>query len=142
MAPIVWLIAGVALIAAEVLSGEFVLAMLGAGALATAGVAALGISIWLDVAVFAALSLGLVFFARPAVKRRVLVHRELQTNVDALVGAQATVVSTVDAHDGRVRIGGDVWSARSVDETEVLDQGQIVTVVEISGATAVVSAEL
>lgn len=138
---VLWLIAGVALIAAEVLSGEFVLVMLGAAALGAAGVAALGISIWLDLAVFAALSLGLVFFARPALKRRIHTQHELKTNVEALIGMRAVVESTVDAHHGRVRIGGDVWSARAFDETQIMEEGQTVTVMEISGATAVVWAE-
>lgn len=136
-----WLIAGVALVVGEVLSGEFVLVMLGAAALGAGAVSALPVPLWVDVAVFAALSLGLVFVARPVLKRRVLAQRELKTNVDALVGKSATVESTVDAHDGRVRIEGDVWSARALDETQVMDIGQTVTVMEISGATAVVWAQ-
>ncbi|CAM03053.1 membrane protein implicated in regulation of membrane protease activity [Saccharopolyspora erythraea NRRL 2338] len=138
---LLWLIAGVVLIAAEVLSGDFVLVMLGAGALAAAGASALGVPLGLDAAVFAALSLGLIFLARPALKRRMRVEHELKTNVDALVGHKAVVESTVDAHGGRVRIGGELWSARAFDETQVMHSGQTVTVMEISGATAVVWAE-
>ncbi|SFT94314.1 Membrane protein implicated in regulation of membrane protease activity [Actinopolyspora lacussalsi subsp. righensis] len=145
MAALVWLIAGVLLVAAEATSGEFVLLMLGLAAMGTAGAAALGAPLWLDAVIFAALSGGLVFLARPAVKRRLLRETtegiEPRTNVDALVGKRATVESTVDAHDGRVRIGGDVWSARSFDETQVLDVGRTVMVMEISGAVAVVWAE-
>lgn len=141
MAALLWLIAGVVLVAAEVISGELVLLMLGAAAVGTAGVAALGAPLWLDAVVFAALSGGLVLLARPALKRRLEQGSTVQTNVNALIGARATVESTVDAQDGRVRIGGDVWSARALDETQVLETGRTVTVMEISGAVAVVWAQ-
>ncbi|MDA3645511.1 NfeD family protein [Saccharopolyspora indica] len=139
---LLWLIAGVLLIAAEVLSGEFVLVMLGAAALAAAGSSALGAPLPVDAVVFAVLGLGLIFIARPALKRRLHNPLELKTNVDALVGKRAVAESTVDVHGGQVRIDGAVWSARALDETQVIEAGQTVTVIEIAGATAVVSAEL
>lgn len=141
MVPVVWLIIGLLLVAAETLSGDLVLAMLGIAALGAAGTAALGAPLWVDVLVFAALSLGLAVGARPALKRRFVVERELKTNVDALPGKRATVVEQVDHQGGRVRIEGDVWSARTTDEAQVLETGETVLVIEISGATAVVSAQ-
>jgi membrane protein implicated in regulation of membrane protease activity len=141
MAAVVWLIAGFALIAAEVLSGGFVLIMLGVGALVAAGFAALGGSIWLDVAVFAVTSLALTTLARPVLRRR-LHTAQVPTNVDALLGDKAIVISTVDAHGGKIKLRGELWSARAYDETEVLEPGQRVTVMNISGATAVVMGEL
>ncbi|GAB2751487.1 NfeD family protein [Salinifilum aidingensis] len=137
-AALLWLIAGVLLIGAEVLSGEFVLVMLGVAALGAAGAAALGAPLIVDAVVFAGLSVGLLLAARPALKRRFQVSRELPTNVDALVGRRALVRTRVDAHGGQVSINGDVWSARALDETQVYEAGQTVTVMEISGATAVV----
>ena len=59
-------------------------------------------------------------------------------NTEALEGQPAVVTETVDGDDGRVKIGGDIWSARSVDPAAVLEPGTHVTVVEIDGATAVV----
>ncbi len=138
---LLWLIAGVLLIGAEVLSGDFVLVMIGAAALGAAGSSALGMPLGVDVAVFAMLALGLVVLARPALKRHMIGQRELKTNVDALVGKQARVVSTVDVQGGQVRIDGQLWSARALDETQVVEAGRTVTVMEIAGATAVVWAE-
>lgn len=140
MAAIVWLIAGFLLIAAEVLSTDFVLIMLGMGALVAAGAAALGASIWLEVAAFAGTSIALIVLARPMIKRR-LHTAQVRTNVDALVGDRAVVVSRVDAHGGKVKLRGELWSARAFSETEVLEPGQAVTVMKISGATAVVLGE-
>ncbi len=67
-------------------------------------------------------------------------HQAL-TGTDALVGSSAVVVSKVDAHGGQVKIGGDTWSARSYDHGQVIEPGQRVTVMSISGATAVVFSE-
>jgi membrane protein implicated in regulation of membrane protease activity len=140
MAAVVWLVAGFLLIAAEVLTGGFVLIMLGVGALVAAGFAGLGASIWLEVAAFAAVSMALTTLARPVLKRR-LHSAHVRTNAEALVGDKAIVVSTVDAHGGKVKLRGELWSARAFDETEVLKPGQAVTVMNISGATAVVLGE-
>jgi membrane protein implicated in regulation of membrane protease activity len=140
MAAVVWLVAGFALIVAEVLTGGFVLIMLGVGALAAAGIAALDESIWLEVAVFAGISVALTTLARPVLKRRLHTTHVL-TNVDALLGDRAIVVSTVDAHGGKIKLRGELWSARAFDETEVLQPGDAVTVMTISGATAVVLGE-
>ncbi|MBB5953469.1 membrane protein implicated in regulation of membrane protease activity [Saccharothrix tamanrassetensis] len=137
MAALIWLILGVVLVAAEILSGDFVLVMLGLAALGAAGASALGADAVLGAAAFAVLALGLVVGARPVLKRRLESGLGHRSGVDALPGSTAVVVSTVDGHGGRVRIGGEVWSARSIDHA-VIEPGAEVTVVEISGATAVV----
>lgn len=141
MEALIWLVAGIVLVAAELLSGALVLLMIGGGALAAAASSALGAPVAVDVLVFAAGSLLLLFGARPALKHRVHRGLDTRTNVDALVGGKAMVLSTVDAHDGRVKIGGEVWSARCYDHDEVLEPGRTVTVMDISGATAVVWGE-
>jgi membrane protein implicated in regulation of membrane protease activity len=51
------------------------------------------------------------------------------------------VIHTVDAHGGKIKLRGELWSARAFDETEVLEPGRAVTVMNISGATAVVLGE-
>lgn len=140
MALAIWLVAGIVLIATEVLSGAFVLLMLGGGALAAAVSAALGAPPVVDALVFAVVSVLLLLVARPAIQRRMAAHQAV-TGTDALVGSPAVVVSQVDAHGGQVKIGGDIWSARSYDHGQVIDPGERVTVMSISGATAVVFAE-
>ncbi|ANN17704.1 hypothetical protein SD37_19995 [Amycolatopsis orientalis] len=139
---LIWLIAGILLIIAELLSGDLFLLMVGAGALFGAGSAALTGNPFIDVAVFAVASVGMLALVRPALKRRFLAGPDIKTNTDALIGARAIVVSTVDVEAGQVKLAGDVWSARSITEGEPIAPGTSVTVVEISGATAVVSADL
>lgn len=141
MAALIWLIAGIALFAAEVLSGDLVLVMLGAGAVSAAGASYLFDNQYVAVAVFSVVSLGMLVLARPALKRRFLLGPGVRTNADALIGAQALTLSPVDAQQGRVKLAGEEWSARSYIEGQTIEPGTTVTVVEIAGATAVVSAE-
>ncbi|TVT23082.1 NfeD family protein [Amycolatopsis rhizosphaerae] len=139
---LIWLIAGVVLMAAEVISGDLVLLMLGVGALVAAGSAALTGNAVIDVIVFAVASAGLLWLARPALKRRFLHTPVVRTGIEALVGKHGVVLSAVDNEGGgRIKLDGDVWSARSFIEGQRIEPGTKVTVVEISGATAVVSPE-
>ena len=138
-AALIWLIVGLVLIAAEVLSGDFVLLMLGGGALAAAGVSFFIGGPVVGAIAFALVSVLLVLAARPALKRRL--NRGIDNTVmhhKALVGTTAVVVARVDGQDGRVKIGGELWSARSCDGVEVIEPGAKVTVLDISGATALV----
>jgi len=140
MAPLLWLIGGIALIAAEVLSGDFFLLMVGVGALFGAAADAITGNTIIAAAVFAVVSIGLVTFARPWLKRRM--HGELiHTNADALIGRKAVAVSAVTQQGGQVKLDGDLWSARAFDDQKEISPGASVTIVEISGATAVVLAD-
>ncbi|MEO5834302.1 MAG: NfeD family protein [Nakamurella sp.] len=135
----IWLSGAVALSIAEALGGEFVLLMLGAGALVTAGVSIfLPEILWLQLLVFAISSVALVMVARPALLKRFHTVAQIRSGVDAIVGSKATVIATVDAHGGQVKIGGEIWSATGVDGHRPLPPGTPVTVVEVRGATAVV----
>ncbi|MGH3941415.1 MAG: NfeD family protein [Pseudonocardiaceae bacterium] len=141
MVAVLWLVAGLLLVAAEVLSGDFVLLMLGVSALSASLPAALGAPLWLDVLVFSVMSIALVTLARPVLQRRLHGGDLVRTNTEALIGNTALVVSTVDARGGKVKLRGELWSARTFDETQVLEPGQAVTVMNIAGATAVVWGE-
>jgi membrane protein implicated in regulation of membrane protease activity len=139
-APMVWLVVGLVLVAAELASGEFVLLMLGGGALVAAG-ASLVLGTVGSALVFALASVLLLLGLRPALRRRLdrsVPHTPTRT--EALVGGTATVLTRVDGHGGRVRIGDDDWSARSFDGAQVIEPGEQVTVVRIAGATALVLA--
>ncbi|MGQ0573258.1 MAG: NfeD family protein [Pseudonocardia sp.] len=138
-AAVIWLIAGLVLISAEVLSGEFVLLMLGGGAFVAAVAALLGLPVLGSALVFGAASVLLMFAVRPALRRKLDRGMSSQTmHAQALVGGSGVVVARVDGHGGRVKIGGDVWSAKALDGAEIIEPGTPVTIVTINGATAMV----
>jgi membrane protein implicated in regulation of membrane protease activity len=62
-----------------------------------------------------------------------------RTGTAALVGQSALVLERVDANAGQIKLAGEVWSARSYDGNEAFGPGQRVEVLEIRGATALVS---
>ena len=94
----------------------------------------------LQVGVFAVVSLGLLPSVRPLARRRLQVPltSAQRTGIEGLKGRNAVVVRTVDQHGGRVKLGGEEWSAQSYDPLQVLPVGATVQVMEIRGATAVV----
>jgi membrane protein implicated in regulation of membrane protease activity len=135
----IWFGGAVLLAIAEVLGAEFVLLMLGGGALVTAGFALLFPELlWLQLLVFALASVALVLGLRPMLLRKYYQPAKIRSGIEAIIGSKATVVSTVDADGGQVKIGGEVWSAVILDGHRALPPGTSVTVVEVRGATAVV----
>jgi len=144
--PLLWLIAGVVLIAVELVSGTFVLLMLGLAALAASGASALGAPLGVDVAVFGVSAAALVLLARPALQRRMRGEAADGVNAGptALLGTTAEVVDAITGdHPGTVRIAGALWTARALHDdpgSPALTPGDPVVVVDIRGATAVVTA--
>jgi membrane protein implicated in regulation of membrane protease activity len=134
-----WILLAVALAIGEIFSaGTFFLAPIAVAAVAAAIVAALGAGWLLSLIVFGAGSVASLALLRPIVRSHLRQPPEMRTGTAALVGARAVVVERVDADGGRVKIGGEVWSARSYDEHSVIEPGARVQVAEIEGATALV----
>ena len=139
MVPVIWLVAGVLLAIAELFTLDFVLIMLAAGAFAAALAGVADASIPIQVLVFAIVSAAGLGAVRPAIKRRL--HRGADPavmGVDAIEGSEATVVEQIAEGRGMVKIGGELWSARPYDVTQVIEAGVQVRVVEVRGATALV----
>ncbi len=133
-----WLGLAVALAVVEMMSLDLVLLMFAIGALGAAVVAGLGGPLWLALAVFAVLTLALLFLVRPPLVQRLHSGPTLQTGHQNLVGRDALVIEPVDSRGGRVQLASEVWSART-DGSELFDTGTEVHVIRIDGATAVVT---
>ncbi len=133
-----WLIGAAVLGIALVITAMPELGMLSVGAVAAAVTSGLGGDVVLQVLVFAAVSVALIAVVRPVAARHRAQRPQLATGVDALKGKQAVVLERVDARGGRIKLNGEVWSARSLDAAQAYDVGQQVDVVDIDGATAVV----
>jgi len=134
-----WLIAAVGLGIPLVLTAMPEFGMVAVGAVAGALTDALGGGIVLQVIVFCAVSVALVAVVRPMAVRSRRQQPGLRSGVEALKGRQAVVLERVDdSGAGRIKLAGEVWSARSLDPGQAYEPGQQVDVVEIDGATAVV----
>lgn len=135
---LIWLIAAGGFSGAELLGGDLVLVMLAGGAGAGAAAAALNAPFVLQVLIAALVATLLVFGVRPLAKRRLAAGDGGRFGVERLVGYEAQVLRQVDTRGGRVRIGGQEWSARPFDPADVHAVGTTVKVMHIDGATAVV----
>ena len=136
-----WVGIGLLFVVVEIVSLGLVLIMFAGGAFAAAVVSALGGPFWLQIVTFAVVSGLLLLALRPWLLRH-LRHRMplVETNVAAQVGRPAVVLAEVGPLGGRIKLSGEVWSARSAREGLVLAAGTDVRVVRIDGATAIVDA--
>lgn len=134
-----WLVGAAALGIPLVVTAMPELGMLAVGALAAAVAAGVGGDVVVQVLVFAVVSVALIAVVRPIAARHRAQRPQLVTGIDALKGKQAVVLERVDsAGGGRIKLAGEVWSARSLDTDRAFEVGQEVDVVDIEGATAIV----
>ena len=125
----IWFIVGAALLAGELVITAAILGPVGLAAIGAGVAAAAGASGELQIVVFTVLTLLSLVVARPIAKRHLFPPpAEQRTNAPALVGEEALVLLQVDRDKGQVKVGGDVWSARSTSPGEVFEEGDRVVV--------------
>ncbi len=134
-----WLVGAAALGIPLVVTAMPEFGMFGVGAVAAAVTAGIGGGVVVQVLVFVVVSVALIAVVRPIATRHRSTLPQLATGIDALKGKQAVVLERVDGSgDGRIKLAGEIWSARSLDADRAYEPGQEVDVVEIEGATAIV----
>jgi membrane protein implicated in regulation of membrane protease activity len=138
MAWIAWLIAAVALGVAEAFTLTLAFGLLAAAALVAALVAGLGGSLLAQVLAFAITGGVGLLIVRPIARRQMTHPTPVREGSYALVGKKAVVIEEVTSTQGLIKLAGEVWSARSLDEDQVIPAGALVDVMEIEGATAIV----
>jgi membrane protein implicated in regulation of membrane protease activity len=136
---LIWILIAVILAAGEVMSLSFYLAPFALGALLAAIVQAGGAGAAAAMLVFLASAGLLLAFVRPIARRHLRTPPQLRTGTAALIGRDAIVTKRIDGDGGAVKLDGEVWTARSYVDDEVIEAGRRVHVVEIRGATALVS---
>jgi membrane protein implicated in regulation of membrane protease activity len=138
---VVWIVAAAVFAVGEIATLGFFLAPFAFGALVAALADALGAGNGVSIAVFLVVSLAAFGFVRPIARRHSRMPPGIRTGTDALIGRTAVVLERIanDEGVGCVRIDGEVWTARAYDEDDVIPAGQRVQVIEIRGATALVS---
>jgi membrane protein implicated in regulation of membrane protease activity len=136
---LIWAIVAILLAVGEIFTpGLFFLGPIAVAAVAAGAVALAGVGAAVQLIVFIASAVASVLFLRPIARRHLHMPAALRTGTAALEGTKALVLQRVDANGGRVRIGGEEWSARAFMEDGVYEPGERVEVVKIEGATALV----
>jgi membrane protein implicated in regulation of membrane protease activity len=140
---VLWLIAAVVFAVAEIVNTSFYLFPFSIGAAGAALVALLGAGTPIAIVVFAVLTAVSFGVLRPIARRHLQTPPEIRTGTAALIGRTAIVLERIanDEGVGCVRLDGEVWTARSYDEDQTFEPGTRVHVMEIRGATALVTDE-
>jgi membrane protein implicated in regulation of membrane protease activity len=134
---LIWFVLAAMLGTVEIVTLAFAAGLMATAAVAAGLVAAVGGGLEAQAVAFAVTSLASLAVAMPLARRRAA-QAGYRSGAQGLLDRSAVVLTQVDAESGTVRIGGEVWSARAYDETQVLPQGTRVSVFEIVGATALV----
>ena len=134
-----WMIAAAALAAGEIFTMGFFLGPIAIAAVTAAIAALVGGGLPIQLVVFCLVAVASVGVLRPIARRHLRTPAQLRTGTAALVGSRAVVLEQVTADSGSVKIGGEIWTARTYDEDAVLEPGTRVEVMQIQGATALVA---
>jgi membrane protein implicated in regulation of membrane protease activity len=138
---VLWIVLAIALAIGEAFTATFLIIFFAAGAVAAAAAAGLGAPLLLQAIVFAVVSALSVGAIRPIImkhQRSALESGETAFGIEAMEGTQATVLEEVNADHGLIKIGGELWTARSFDAAETYQPGERVRVLKVRGATAIV----
>ncbi|WP_152650280.1 NfeD family protein [Demequina aestuarii] len=137
-----WFVGAMVLGIVEVFTLDLTFAMLAGGAIAGGAAALLGLPWWVCVIIACAVSAMLLFSLRPYLLKSIRAKGAvIETNAAALAGAAARSLDEITEFAGRVKLAGEVWSARTQDDAPAIPEGAEVVVLEIRGATAIVAPE-
>ena len=138
MTVIFWAVAVVAFVILELATVGLASIWFAIGALAALIATLLGAPLWLQIVLFAVVSIATLLLTRPLAKKYIN-NKTMATNADRVIGKKAVVKERIDelAGTGAVLADGKMWSARTVDGSAA-ESGDIVTVREIRGVKLIV----
>ena len=133
-----WVGLAVLLGVVEVTTLDLTFAMLAAGALAGAATGLVTDNLLVQALVALVVAVAMLAVVRPVALRHLRTPLAIRTGTDALVGERGLVIEAVDGRSGRIKLKGEVWSARTYDPSTSIEAGRNVEIVQIDGATALV----
>lgn len=134
---VAWLVLATLLAVAEMLTLDFTLLMLAAGALA-GGLVALAFPgvLWLQILMAVVVAVSMLGLARPTLLRKIRAMPGYRSSVDKMIGSPGLALTSITADGGEVKVAGEVWSAHSLEGS--IDAGTEIEVYRIDGAIAIV----
>jgi membrane protein implicated in regulation of membrane protease activity len=129
----IWVLAGLALLAAEFATTTMHIGFFAVGALVVAALVGFGVDLplWGQLAIFTIVSVLAFAFVRPILVRKLKL--DFKPQVDTMIGEQAVALDDIGvAGLGKAEFRGSNWSARNVGET-ALTRGQRCVVAGVEG---------
>ncbi len=138
-----WLILSGIFFVFEMATVGFLVFWLGIGALTAMIISFFVDNVIIQTAVFVVTSIALIFLTKPFVKKFAKPGANVKTNAYSIIGKNAIVTKEIDSNEniGQIRVGGDIWSAKTENE-EVIPAHAEVKVLRIEGVKAVVTTDL
>lgn len=135
----VWLLLLLVMIVTELITMGLTTIWFAGGAIVAIILAVLHVPLAIQIAVFLAVSIVLLIFTRP-IAVKYFNHDRLKTNVESMIGRQAVVISEIDNLNGigQIQVNGQVWSARTVEDGQVIPVGEVVVIKAVSGVKLIV----
>ena len=135
-----WLILAVCFLVIELLTVGLTSIWMTGGALAAMIVSALHGPIWLQIVVFFAVTIALLYFTRPWAMKY-LNRKRTATNYETILGKKVRVIDRVDNSEGsgRALYNGMEWSARAYNEEETFEKNEDAVVVAIEGVKLILA---
>lgn len=137
-ASVLWLIAAAVLAIIEAVTLGLTTIWFAGGAVAASISAMVGAPLWVQGLLFLVVSVLLLYFTRPIVKRKLKVGKE-KTNVDAMIGKTGLVIESIRPFSvGQVKVDGLVWSAAAKDSCSTIEKDASVKIEHIEGVKLIV----
>ena len=136
----IWLAIFVLFLIIEIATVTLVSVWFAGGALAAFIVNFAGCNnLWIQLAVFVAVSVVLLAVTRPFASR--FINKNLvKTNTEEILGKRVKILERVDNINatGMTRYNGVEWTVRSSDDNVIIKEGEMATVLEVSGVKLIV----
>ena len=134
-----WLAIVVVLLAVELMTVTLTSIWFAAGGLVALFVAMAGGNFTLQMIAFLIAAFGMLFATKPLADRLVN-QKKVRTNADRVIGEEVRVLQRISNFDqtGMVVVHGQEWTARTEDDKEKIEQGELVRIIRISGVKLIV----
>ncbi len=135
----VWLLLLIVMIVTELITMGLTTIWFAGGAIIAIILAVLHVPVAIQIAAFLVVSIVLLIFTRP-IAVKYFNHDRLKTNVESMIGRQAVVISEIDNLNGigQIQVNGQEWSARTVEDGQVIPVGEVVVIKAVSGVKLIV----
>lgn len=136
---ILWLLVVVVFLGIEIATVTLTSIWFAAGGLISLFVAMMGGGFAIQMFAFLAGSFGMFFVTKPWADK-VINAKKTSTNADRAIGEEVRVLERISNLDqsGRVVVHGQEWTARTEDDNIIIEQGELVRVLRISGVKVIV----
>ena len=135
----VWLLLLIAMIVVELITMGLTTIWFAGGTIIAIILAIFHVPLAIQIVAFLIVSIVLLIFTRP-VAVKYFNHDRLKTNIESMIGRQAVVISEIDNLNGigQIQVGGQEWSARTMEDGQIIPVGEVVVIKAVSGVKLIV----